>query len=119
MRGLDALSPLPGGMGWGAPAALPRSVVALKSLRQSWLGVTGTGRFVRECDGIFSVKTFHFSFDSDFLSVDVPCKGDLEGALGSSVAVFAHTGFGPWSSAAFSPRAQASAYSGHCRVAQR
>lgn len=52
MRGLDTLSPLPGGEAWGAPAALPTSMVALKSLRQSWLGVTGTGGFVRECGGI-------------------------------------------------------------------
>lgn len=52
MRGLGTLSPLPDGEGWGAPAALPRAVLALKTLRQSWLGVTGACELVRECNGI-------------------------------------------------------------------
>lgn len=43
MMGLDALRPLPGGKEWGPPAALPAAVVALKCLRERWLGGAGAG----------------------------------------------------------------------------
>lgn len=41
MKGLDTLSPLPDGKGWGPPTALPASVAALKRLRELWLGGAG------------------------------------------------------------------------------
>ena len=105
MQGLGTLSPLPDGEGWGAPAALSRSVVALKSLRQSWLGVTGACKFTRECSG----KMFNFDVEAEFVTVNVSYIGDLEGSRGSSVGIAARVGFGRSSSAGFSPRPGASA----------
>ena len=96
MRGLDTLSPLPGVEGWGAPAALPGSVAALKSLRQSWLGVTGKEWFLRERVGKFDAETFRLFFRRRPLHLHklTGDDTDLEDSRCSCVGLFACAYYG-------------------------